>query len=267
MGYGFCMIRLEQVSKHYANATAPSVRDVSLAVESESLLVLLGESGSGKTTTLKMVNRLIDATSGRVTIQGQDVRALDPIDLRRRIGYVFQGIGLFPHLSVRDNVAIVPELLDWRPSEIDDRVDELLELVGLQPDAFRSRLPAALSGGQQQRVGVARALAAKSRVLLMDEPFGAVDPITRDELQTELKRLQRSLGLTILLVTHDVTEALLLADRIAVMKDGALLAHDTPARLLAEPPHDYVARLMAMPKRQAARVAAISEMPADETRP
>ena len=247
------VITLEHVSKAYP-AAVHAVRDVSLAVEPESLLVLLGESGSGKTTTLKMINRLVEPSSGRITVAGEDVRALDPIDLRRRIGYAFQGIGLFPHLDVAANIATVPRLLRWPAPAIAARVDELLEMVGLSAE-FRGRYPRELSGGEQQRVGVARALAARPQVVLMDEPFGALDPITRDELQAELKMLQQSLGLTIVLVTHDVTEALLLADRVAVMHDGVIVGHDTPTRLLASPPHDYVRALMEMPQRQAGRLA------------
>jgi osmoprotectant transport system ATP-binding protein len=249
------MITLENISKSYPHSAAPAVANVDLVVEPNSILVLLGESGSGKTTTLKLINRLIEPTSGRITIDGEDARAIDPIALRRRIGYAFQGIGLFPHMTVGENVAVVPHLLRWSARDIETRVNELLELVGLPPDQYRDRYPRALSGGQRQRIGVARALAARAKVLLMDEPFGALDPITRDELQAELKRLQQSLGLTVVLVTHDITEALLLADKIAVMKDGQVLGHDTPAALLAEPPHEYVRRLMAMPKRQANRVA------------
>ena len=254
------VITLEHVSKIYANAPTPAVADVSLEVEPESMLVLLGESGCGKTTTLKIINRLIEPTAGTITLAGEDIFAIDAIALRRRIGYAFQGIGLFPHLTVADNVAVVPRLLGWPKRDVDARVDELLELVCLPAGLYRDRYPSALSGGQRQRIGVARALAARSKLLLMDEPFGALDPITRDELQTELKRLQQSLGLTVVLVTHDVTEALLLADEIAVMKDGRILAHDTPAALLAAPPHDYVRRLMEMPKRQTARVAALSSV-------
>jgi osmoprotectant transport system ATP-binding protein len=249
------VITLEHVCKTYAGASAPAVHDVSLVVATGSALVLLGESGCGKTTTLKMINRLVEPTSGRIMIDGRDVRSVDAIALRRGIGYAFQGIGLFPHLSVAANVAIVPQLLGWRASEVAARVDEMLGTVGLQPSEYRDRYPGELSGGQQQRVGVARALAGRAQVLLMDEPFGALDPLTRDELQTELKLLQRSLGLTLVLVTHDVSEALLLADRIAVMKGGALLAHATPSRLLAEPGHPYVAALMNIRRRQAARVA------------
>lgn len=249
------MIEFENVSKHFSGSERAAVDNMSLRVEAESLLVLLGESGCGKTTTLKMINRLVDATSGRITFDGQDVTTLDPIALRRQVGYAFQGIGLFPHMSVAENIGIVPTLLGWAQSAIDTRTNELLELVGLDPQVFATRYPAALSGGQRQRVGVVRALAARPRVLLMDEPFGALDPITRDELQRELRALQQRLQLTIVLVTHDVTEALLLADRIAVMKDGVMLAHDTPAALIAEPPHDYVRQLMEMPRRQAAQLA------------
>lgn len=254
------MIEFENVSKHYPGSSAAAVDSVSLQIEAESLHVLLGESGCGKTTALKMMNRLVDATSGRISFDGEDINTLDPIELRRRIGYAFQGIGLFPHMSVARNIAIVPELLGWPASDISARTSELLEMVGLDPDRYAERFPSELSGGQQQRVGVIRALAARARVLLMDEPFGALDPITRDELQTELRSLQQRLGLTIVLVTHDVTEALLLADRIAVMKDGALLAHDSPAALIAEPPHEYVHQLMQMPRRQAARVAEFANL-------
>lgn len=249
------MIELEAVSKSYANAPGPAVESLSLTIGDESLHVLLGESGSGKTTVLKMINRLIDPSSGQIRLDGDDIHSLDPISLRRRIGYAFQGVGLFPHMTVGENVAVVPRLLGWSEADISARIDELLALVGMTPEVYGSRYPRELSGGQKQRVGVARALAARSRVLLMDEPFGALDPITRDELQCELKRLQQSLGLTVVLVTHDVNEALLLADRIAVMKDGRLLAHDTPARLLEAPPHDYVRVLMEMPKRQASMLA------------
>jgi osmoprotectant transport system ATP-binding protein len=252
------VITLEDVSKTYASSASPAVRHVSLTVPAESLLVLLGESGCGKTTTLKMVNRLIEPSSGRITVGGDDILRIDPIELRRHIGYVFQGIGLFPHLDVAANVATVPRLLGWPAAAIDARIDELLERVGLPPAEFRARYPRELSGGQQQRVGVARALAASPKVLLMDEPFGALDPITRDELQRQLKELQASLGLTIVLVTHDVTEALLLADSIAVMKEGVVLGHDAPSRLVAEPPHEYVRALMEMPKRQAAKVAGMA---------
>jgi len=255
------MISLRGVSKHYPGVTAPAVDALDLEVHEGELLVLLGESGCGKTTTLKMINRLVEPSAGIITVAGENINAVDPVMLRRRIGYVFQGIGLFPHLTVARNVALVPELLGTPESESSARVTELLELVGLPESEFADRYPAELSGGQQQRVGVARALAARPKVLLMDEPFGALDPLTRAELQTELKGLQASFGLTILLVTHDMTEAVLLGDRIAVMRAGSIIGLGTPAELMRHPPDDYVARLMAMPRQQADAVERIAAEP------
>jgi osmoprotectant transport system ATP-binding protein len=252
------MISLRNVSKTYDNGRVHAVRRIDLDVAEGELIVLLGESGCGKTTTLKMINRLIERSSGDIHVGGEDVGTVDPIELRRRIGYVFQGIGLFPHMTVAENVGVVPRLSGWPRQDIAARVDELLELVGMAPSEHRHRYPRELSGGQQQRVGVARALAARPSVLLMDEPFGALDPITRDQIQDELKTLQGALGLTVVLVTHDMTEALLLADRIAVMKDGQVVGTGTPAELMSEPGHDYVRTLMAMPKRQADRVERIA---------
>ena len=252
------MIALRNVSKTYDDGRVHAVRQVDLDVAEGELLVLLGESGCGKTTTLKMINRLIERSSGDIRVGGEDVGMVDPIDLRRRIGYVFQGIGLFPHMTVAENVGVVPRLLGWSRPDTDTRVDELLELVGIAPSEYRQRSPRELSGGQQQRVGVARALAARPSVLLMDEPFGALDPITRDQIQDELKTLQGALDLTIVLVTHDMTEALLLADRIAVMKGGQIVGIGAPAELMSKPGHDYVRTLMAMPKRQADRVEQIA---------
>jgi osmoprotectant transport system ATP-binding protein len=204
--------------------------------------VLVGPSGCGKTTTMKMVNRLIEPDAGRVLVEGRDVAGVDPVALRRRIGYVIQQIGLFPHLSVADNVATVPRLLGWDDERVRRRVDELLDLVGLDPAVFRSRSPHQLSGGQRQRVGVARALGADPPVLLMDEPFGAVDPVTRERLQDEFRRLQRELRKTVLFVTHDIDEAIRLGDRLAVLGQGGVLEqHGTPAEVLGRPASSFVA--------------------------
>jgi osmoprotectant transport system ATP-binding protein len=249
------MIVLEGVSKWYGRTEA--VHDVSLRVPPGRMLVLLGGSGSGKTTTLKMINRLIEPTSGRIEVNGQDVRATDPVTLRRGIGYVFQGIGLFPHHSVAENIAVVPRLLGWPAERIRPRVDELLALVHLPPEQYRTRMPRQLSGGQQQRVGFARALAAGPRVLLLDEPFGALDPITRDELRADFLALRRRLGLTAVMVTHDMTEALLSADLIAVMNAGRLVRFGTPRELLAEPGSELVASLLSSPRRQAEQLEAL----------
>jgi osmoprotectant transport system ATP-binding protein len=251
------MIELQDVTKRFGDTTV--VRGVTLTVESGTMLVLLGESGCGKTTTLKMINRLLEPSSGRIRINGEDIHSIDPIALRRKIGYVFQGIGLFPHMSVRDNVAVVPRLLGWHDRDIGARVEELLEQVGLPHGDFGARYPHELSGGQQQRVGVARALAARSKVLLMDEPFGAIDPITRDGLQAELKSLQRAMGLTVVLVTHDINEALILADRIAVLKDGTVVEQGPPSQLLTNARDPYVESLIAVPKRQARAMLHVGE--------
>jgi osmoprotectant transport system ATP-binding protein len=230
-----------------------AVDDVSLEVAEGELLAIVGGSGSGKTTLLRLANRLIDADTGRITVDGEDVRAADPIRLRRRIGYVFQSGGLFPHISVAGNIGITPKLLGTPAAEISARVDELLELVRLDRAQHRDRMPHELSGGQRQRVGVARALAAKPRIVLMDEPFGALDPLTRDALGDDYRALHKKLGLTTVMITHDMTEAILLADRIAVMRSGRLLAQGTPAELSASA-DAYVGELLHTPRRQAERL-------------
>jgi osmoprotectant transport system ATP-binding protein len=243
------MIETIGLTKRYGNVAA--VDDLSLHVSKGELLVLLGGSGSGKTTTLKMVNRLIEPTAGRVTIDGQDTRGLEAHELRRRVGYVFQRIGLFPHMTVAENVAVTLTLLGWDRMRIRNRVDELLELVELAPTLVRERWPGELSGGQQQRVGVARALAASPLVMLLDEPFGALDPLTRDRLQQSFLRIRRQLDLTAIFVTHDMVEALLVGDRIAVMNEGRLIQVGTPRELLRSPADGYVRQLMDTPTRQA----------------
>lgn len=234
------MIRLEQVTKRYGAAVA--VDALSLEVERGELCVLVGPSGCGKTTTMKMINRIIEPTSGRIFLDGDDVTHGDPVALRRKIGYVIQQIGLFPHQTIADNVGTVPRLLRWDRRRVADRVDELLTLVGLDPATYGSRYPSELSGGQRQRAGVARALGADPPVLLMDEPFGAIDPITRDRLQNEFLRLQEEVRKTIVFVTHDIEEAVKLGDRIAILAQGGVLEqHDTPAEILGNPANEFVA--------------------------
>jgi len=245
-------IELDAVSKRFGAVLA--VDRLSLAVERGALLALVGGSGSGKSTTLAMVNRLVDADAGAIRLDGRDVRDEPAPLLRRRIGYCFQQIGLFPHLSVAENVAVTPGLLGWPSKRIRGRVDEMLMLVELEPRVYRDRLPDALSGGQQQRVAIARALAAEPAVLLMDEPFGALDPLTRDLLQERFAAIRRALGVTTLLVTHDMAEALRLADQIAVLAHGRLVQHGTPAELVRNPASDEVARMLATPLRQAEAV-------------
>jgi osmoprotectant transport system ATP-binding protein len=235
------MIRLDGVSKRYADGTV-AVHELSLDVARGEIAVLIGPSGCGKTTTMRMINRLVEPSSGRIVIDGDDVTTTDPVALRRRIGYVIQQIGLFPHQTIRDNVGSVPTLLGWKRDRVRARVDELLELVDLDPAVHGSRYPHELSGGQRQRVGVARALAADPPVLLMDEPFGAVDPIGRERLQREFRQLQQRLGTTVVFVTHDIDEAVRLGDRIGVMSVGGRLEqYDTPARILGEPATPFVA--------------------------
>jgi osmoprotectant transport system ATP-binding protein len=237
-------IAFEHVTKRYPGAPAPAVDDVTFTVREGAICMLLGTSGSGKTTLLRMVNRLIDPTSGHILIDGVPTTEQDPITLRRGIGYVIQQVGLFPHLNVEDNVRVVPSILGKSAAETRDRVDELLTLVGLDPADYRKRYPRQLSGGQQQRVGLARALAADPEVLLMDEPFGALDAITRARMQDELLRIQRGVKKTILFVSHDVEEALKLGDQIAVMHDGRLIQTGTAVELLSAPADDFVRQLV-----------------------
>jgi osmoprotectant transport system ATP-binding protein len=249
-------IAFAHVGKSFDGGCVKAVDDVSLEVAEGEFLAIVGGSGSGKTTLLRLANRLIEADSGSIKIEGQDVRAVDPIKLRRRIGYVFQSGGLFPHISVADNIGITPKLLGTPAAEIAARVDELLDLVRLDRTLYRDRFPHELSGGQRQRVGVARALAAKPRIVLMDEPFGALDPLTRDALGDDYRALHRELGLTTVMITHDMTEAILLADRVAVMHAGRLLAEGTPAQLSGSD-DVYVGELLHTPRRQAKRLNAL----------
>ncbi len=249
------MIALQKVSLSYKGAGAAAVQNLDLDIPAKTFFVLIGESGCGKTTTLHLINRLLEPDQGRVLVEGIDVRTVDPVTLRRGMGFIFQAIGLFPHLTVAENIGITPKLLGWAPGRITARVDELLDLVRLEPATYRDRRPAALSGGQRQRVGLARALAAEPRVMLMDEPFGALDPLTRDDLAAEYRTIHETLGLTTVLVTHDMTEALLLADEIAVMRAGGIVQTGTPRTLLDAPADDFVRTLIETPKRRARLLA------------
>jgi osmoprotectant transport system ATP-binding protein len=251
------MIELQQITHRYRPDGPDVIDDLTLHVAAGEFVALVGESGCGKTTTLKTINRLVRPSQGAVTVDGRDVSKVRATKLRRGIGYVFQQIGLLPHLTVADNIAVVPRLLRWKPAAVEARVQELLGLVNLPAEAA-SQMPDQLSGGQQQRVGVARALAARPRVMLMDEPFGALDPINRAALQHEVARLHRELELTTVLVTHDMAEALLLADRVAVMREGRLLQVGTPRDLLTHPADDYVASVVGTPRRQADRIEALA---------
>ncbi|MFE2826502.1 ABC transporter ATP-binding protein [Streptomyces sp. NPDC059271] len=237
------MIRFEQVSKVYPDGTK-AVDDLSFEVDEGELVTLVGPSGCGKTTTMMMVNRLIEPTSGRILVNGEDIATVDPVRLRRRIGYVIQQVGLFPHRTILDNTATVPTLVGWKKAKARARAAELLDLVGLDPATYGSRYPEQLSGGQRQRVGVARALAADPPVLLMDEPFGAVDPVVREQLQDEFLSMQRSVRKTVLLVTHDIEEAVRLGDRIAVYGQGRIEQFDTPGAVLGTPATPYVAEFV-----------------------
>ncbi|MFM1865148.1 MAG: ABC transporter ATP-binding protein [Candidatus Nanopelagicales bacterium] len=235
------LIKLENIEKSYTPGEPAAVRNLNLEVMRGEVLVLVGPSGCGKSTTLRLINRLIEPTKGKIYLNGEDVTDINGSQLRRRIGYVIQQVGLFPHKTIAENIATVPKLLGWKKEEIDKRVDELLEVVSMDPEVFKDRYPKELSGGQAQRVGVARALAANPDVLLMDEPFGAIDPITRDRLQNEFLRLQQDLKKTIVFVTHDIDEAIKMGDRIAILREGSEIAQlDTPENILTEPADDFV---------------------------
>ncbi|MDO0931136.1 ABC transporter ATP-binding protein [Streptomyces sp. DG2A-72] len=236
------MIRLDQLTKAYDGQAAPAVDRLTLDIPAGEIVVLVGPSGCGKTTTMKLINRLIEPTSGRIHLDGKDVTDGNPDMLRRRIGYSIQQTGLFPHRTVADNIATVPRMLGWPRDRVAARVDELLALVGLDPDTFRRRFPKQLSGGEQQRVGVARALGGDPQVMLMDEPFGAIDPLNRASLQNEFLRIQAELRKTIVFVTHDIDEAVKMGDRIAIFSsNGKVEQYDTPERILSEPVNDFVA--------------------------
>jgi len=235
------MIRLEGLTKRYPGQAEPAVDNVTMAIPEGEIVIFVGPSGCGKTTTLKMINRIIEPTSGRIFLEGEDVTKADPNQLRRRIGYVIQQIGLFPHMTIAANIGLVPKLLGWNKRRVAERVDELLELVGMEPSEYRSRYPKELSGGQRQRVGVARAMGADPPVMLMDEPFGAIDPITRERLQNEFLRLQAEIKKTIVFVTHDIDEAIKMGDRIAILNKGSRIAqYDTPETILVDPADSFV---------------------------
>jgi len=239
---GNVKIRLENLEKRFSGQREPAVDALSMEIPEGEIVILVGPSGCGKTTTMKMINRIIEPSSGRIFLDEEDVTNVNPDQLRRRIGYVIQQIGLFPHQTIADNIATVPKLLGWKRERITERVDELLETVGMDAGAYRDRYPKELSGGQRQRVGVARAMSADPDVMLMDEPFGAIDPITRDRLQNEFLRLQEQIKKTIIFVTHDIDEAIKMGDRIAILREQSHIAQfDTPERILVNPADDFVA--------------------------
>ncbi len=271
-------IELEHLTKIYPGVAAPAVDDVTMTIPAGEMVVFVGPSGCGKTTTMKMINRLIEPSAGAIRLGGVDVTHGNPVELRRRIGYVIQSVGLFPHMTIAANVGQVPTMLGWKKADVRERVEQMLELVGLEPSTFAGRYPRQLSGGQQQRVGVARALAADPPVLLMDEPFGATDPITREHLQLEFRGLQQELGKTVIFVTHDFEEALALGDRIAVLADQSrIVQYDTPRVLVGAPAEEHVEQfvgssahvrmLSLLTAREAASpsVAATRDIPAEAT--
>lgn len=235
------MIRLEGLTKRFPGQKTNAVDELTMDIHEGEIVVLVGPSGCGKTTTMKMINRIIEPSGGRIILKGQDVTTTNADELRRRIGYVIQQIGLFPHMTIGENIAMVPKLIGWNAKRVRSRVDELMTMVNMDPDQYRDRYPKQLSGGQQQRIGVARALSADPSVMLMDEPFGAIDPITRDRLQNEFLRLQSEVRKTIVFVTHDIDEAIKMGDRIAILQEGSRIAqYDTPEQILTNPANDFV---------------------------
>ncbi|MGV2185782.1 ABC transporter ATP-binding protein [Rhizobium rhizogenes] len=262
------MIRLDHVTKNYEGSERHAVDTLELEIETGTTVALIGPSGCGKTTTMRMINRLETPTRGRVLVNGRDVAETDQKQLRRSIGYVIQQVGLFPHMTIERNVATVPRLLGWDKARTDRRIDELLDLVGLDPAIMRRRLPHELSGGQRQRVGFARALAADPAIMLMDEPFGAIDPITRVRLQDEFRQILKKVSKTVVIVTHDIDEAIKMGDRIAIMRDGRLLQYDTPEAILARPANDFVESFLgpdrAIKRLSLIEVASVMTPPATE---
>lgn len=254
------MIELRNLAKSY-DGRSPAVEGLTLTIATGEFLALVGPSGCGKTTTLSMINRLVDPSDGAVLIDGTDTRASDAVALRRRIGFVFQDIGLFPHMTVAENAGVVLRILGEKQERIDPRVNELLTLVRLPPQTYGNRFPAEISGGQRQRVGVARALAARPAIVLMDEPFGAIDPLARDRLASDYREIHDALGLTTVLVTHDMTEAILLADRIALMRDGKLVQIGSPRELFSSPADDFVRAMMDTPRKRASALSATLAQP------
>ena len=242
--YRMSVIQYENVCKKFAGTSKYAVDNVSAEIESGEFITILGSSGCGKTTLLKLTNRLYDPDDGKIIVEGVDIKTVDPVELRRRLGYVIQQVGLFPHMTIKENITVIPSLMKWDKRRMDERADELLKLVGLEPAEFRDRYPHQLSGGQQQRIGLARALVLDPDIMLLDEPFGAIDAITRLNLQNELLRIQGSLGKTILFVTHDINEAFKMGNRVMVMNEGRLLQFDTPREIVQHPADAFVKSLI-----------------------
>ncbi len=243
-------IKYENVSKRYPGNASPAVDHVNAAISEGEFVTILGSSGCGKTTLLKMTNRLLSPDDGKVILFGEDIAGVDPVIVRRRMGYVIQQVGLFPHMTIKENISAIPKILKWEKEKIESRTDELLNLVGLDPSEYRDRYPRHLSGGQQQRVGLARALVTDPKIMLLDEPFGAVDAITRLSLQRELKRIHETTGKTFLMVTHDIHEAFKLADRVMIMNEGKLLQFGTPESIVSDPQDSFVEDLLASAREQ-----------------